>query len=306
MKRATKATAKPKLKKAQTGGYNDTSGKKKIGPALGIGIPVTGMVAAGANMIKNAVKRRKEGKAAEEETRRALENAKANRTKKSETPAPFNKRKAEKARRIVAKTGGVKKYQTGGANDPAYQAWLAQQAAAAEKKKMTEFTPGQKGTFGTGMMKMPYDLWQMTAKSPANQHSQKYPGTSNKFYSKTDDGFYRPNSDPNENFGYPTSDDNADWQDAYRAQENFHNTLPAAVRSAMAYKKGGSTKTKLAKARYKTGGMVNPNAKVSALKKAGSKGVKPHVNPKATAAKKATGRVGGTSKAPRTAKPKSK
>ena len=65
------------------------------------------------------------------------------------------------------------------------------------------------------------------------------------------------------------------------------------------HKTGGA-----AKATYKTGGMVNPNAKVSALKKAGSKGVKPNVNPKATPAKRATGRTGGTSTAPRTAKPK--
>lgn len=55
---------------------------------------------------------------------------------------------------------------------------------------------------------------------------------------------------------------------------------------------------------YKTGGMVNPNAKVSSLKSAGSKGVKSGVNPKASASKKATGRSGGTSTAPKTALPK--
>ncbi len=52
-----------------------------------------------------------------------------------------------------------------------------------------------------------------------------------------------------------------------------------------------------------TGGMVNPNAKVSALKKAGSKGVKSGVNPKASASKVAKGRSGGTSKAPKGATP---
>lgn len=53
----------------------------------------------------------------------------------------------------------------------------------------------------------------------------------------------------------------------------------------------------------KTGGMVNPNAKVQAGKKAGSKGVKPGVNPKASASKVAKGRSGGTSVAPKTAIP---
>jgi len=58
--------------------------------------------------------------------------------------------------------------------------------------------------------------------------------------------------------------------------------------------------------RYKTGGMVNSNAKVSALKSAGSHGVKSGVNPKAAASKVARGRVGGTSSAPKTAVPKAK
>lgn len=57
---------------------------------------------------------------------------------------------------------------------------------------------------------------------------------------------------------------------------------------------------------FKTGGMVNSNTKVSALKSAGSKGVKSGVNPKASASKKATGRTGGTSTAPKTATPKAK
>ena len=58
--------------------------------------------------------------------------------------------------------------------------------------------------------------------------------------------------------------------------------------------------------RYKTGGMVNPNAKLQAAKAAGSKGVKPGVNPKAAASKVARGRSGGTSVAPKTAVPKAK
>lgn len=43
----------------------------------------------------------------------------------------------------------------------------------------------------------------------------------------------------------------------------------------------------------KTGGMVNPNAKMQAQNVAGSKGVKSGVNPKAVAAKKATGKSSG-------------
>jgi hypothetical protein len=71
------------------------------------------------------------------------------------------------------------------------------------------------------------------------------------------------------------------------------------IRSGSNFKKGGMTKTK-----YMTGGMVNANAKVSALKQAGSKGVKSGVNPKASASKVAKGRSGGTSKAPKDATPK--
>jgi hypothetical protein len=72
-----------------------------------------------------------------------------------------------------------------------------------------------------------------------------------------------------------------------------------AARAAKAIQqKGGTTK------KMKTGGMVNPNAKMQADKTAGSKGVKSGVNPKAAASKRATGRVGGTSAAPKTALPK--
>lgn len=56
------------------------------------------------------------------------------------------------------------------------------------------------------------------------------------------------------------------------------------------------------KATYKTGGMVNPNASVSVTKVSKGRPVK-SAEPK-SAAKKATGRVGGISKAPKTANPK--
>jgi hypothetical protein len=66
--------------------------------------------------------------------------------------------------------------------------------------------------------------------------------------------------------------------------------------SATKMQKGGIKK-------YKTGGMVNSNAKVSADSTPGSKGVKPGVNPKAAASKVARGRVGGISTAPKKATP---
>jgi hypothetical protein len=62
-------------------------------------------------------------------------------------------------------------------------------------------------------------------------------------------------------------------------------------------KKGGAIK-------YKTGGMVNPNASVQASKVAKGRPAK-SAEPK-SAAKKATGRTGGISKAPKAASPKMK
>ena len=63
------------------------------------------------------------------------------------------------------------------------------------------------------------------------------------------------------------------------------------------------SKAMYGKSMMKTGGMVNPNAKVSALKVAGTKGTKSGVNSKVSASKVAKGRSGGTSKAPKKANP---
>ena len=85
----------------------------------------------------------------------------------------------------------------------------------------------------------------------------------------------------------------------YRAKAIERYGSEELAREAKAIqKKGGTT--------YKTGGMVNPNAKLQAAKSAGSKGVKSGVNPKAAASKVARGRSGGTSAAPKTAVPKAK
>lgn len=66
-------------------------------------------------------------------------------------------------------------------------------------------------------------------------------------------------------------------------------------------KKTGSMATKKM---YKTGGMVNPNAKLQAAKAAGSKGVKSGVNPKAAASNVAKKPSAARSKAPKKAIPK--
>lgn len=66
------------------------------------------------------------------------------------------------------------------------------------------------------------------------------------------------------------------------------------------YKKGGAMK------KMKTGGMVNSNSTVQAIKAAGSKGVKSGVNTKVSASTTAKGRTGGTSSAPKSAIPKAK
>ena len=59
---------------------------------------------------------------------------------------------------------------------------------------------------------------------------------------------------------------------------------------------------KMKKATYKTGGMVNPNASVSVAKVSKGRPTK-STEPKSVI-KKPTGKTGGISKAPKTAKPK--
>ena len=68
------------------------------------------------------------------------------------------------------------------------------------------------------------------------------------------------------------------------------------------FKKGGMVKRKLMKA--SEGVIVKMNGNQPVQKKAGSNGVKSGTNPKAKASKVTRGRVGGTSKAPKTALPK--
>ena len=76
----------------------------------------------------------------------------------------------------------------------------------------------------------------------------------------------------------------------------MHMMQDGSVMKNSMMKKGG------AKKKMKTGGMVNPNALVSVTKVSRGRPAK-SAEPK-SAAKKATGRVGGTSKAPKNATPK--
>jgi hypothetical protein len=69
------------------------------------------------------------------------------------------------------------------------------------------------------------------------------------------------------------------------------------------YSKPQGKKGMVVKTTYKTGGMVNSNTKVQADKTPGSKGVKSGINTKVSASKKAKGKVGGISTAPKKATP---
>ena len=82
------------------------------------------------------------------------------------------------------------------------------------------------------------------------------------------------------------------------ASSMYGDTTPGQM-SVPQEKRGGT--------KMKTGGMVNPNANLKATKVAGSKGVKSGVNPKVSAAKKATGKSsGGVDTPPKKAVPAAK
>jgi hypothetical protein len=96
--------------------------------------------------------------------------------------------------------------------------------------------------------------------------------------------------------------------EGFRKTKGLYTPLTKAGRKE--FKETGGTEVynmkETRKVMMKTGGMVNSNTKISALKSAGSHGVKSGVNPKAAASKVARGKVGGTSSAPKTAVPKAK
>ena len=102
----------------------------------------------------------------------------------------------------------------------------------------------------------------------------------------------------------PYSDPQADKENVKPASPSSQRKMEKAYKKKVKSNNGLSPYT--TGASFKTGGVVNPNAKISADKTAGSNGVKSGVNPKAAASKVAKGRVGGTSTAPKTASPKAK
>ena len=168
-------------------------------------------------------------------------------------------RESNEKRKAAYKKGGyavpknsLPKKQDGGATDPEYLAWKQQKQAAANKKRDTEFTPGQQGKFmGSGTGKIPYDLWQMGAKSPMSKYYKENPNSKYKYTYKDEEGTTLKAQEPSQ-FGYP-SEDQEKWRDAYRNQENFEYTLPEKLQNMLPeqgyiegqYKKGGTVKKKM-------------------------------------------------------------
>ena len=133
----------------------------------------------------------------------------------------------------------------------------------------------------------------------SKKKTTKKPSTSTPFqnYMKSTPGAQA--SDTTQSFSGSRNTDNPKLDKAYNetyyaGRENERRTGSDKVK----YDSKGK------RVKFKTGGMVNPNAKLQASKTAGSKGVKSGVNPKAAASKRATGRSGGISTAPKTALPK--
>jgi len=218
------------------------------------------------------------------------------------------------------KRGGVTKYQTGGTAKAGLGSPKAKIAAASKAMKGMKPAVSKVGKTGTAAAKYkmggakkyqtgggtdPYAYKMKDAPVVNNEYrrpAEQFAGVNDKAWLKSLEADANAFNSMDKAFY-----DSLGPVEPGRTRAAYHPSYSPAQLSAMKSRLGELDKQKrggAAKATYKTGGMVNPNAKVSALKKAGSKGVKPNVNPKATAAKRATGRTGGTSTAPRTAKPK--
>jgi hypothetical protein len=154
---------------------------------------------------------------------------------------------SQKAKRSAEPKQTLRKANNGVVVDAGYEAYKKQQEAAANKKRDTEFTPGQQfKTMGSGTTQIPYDVWQLGAKSPMNKYYKENPKEKNnperQYYTSDEYGTSKA-PDPNNNFGY-FSDDDQKYMDAYSAQEDFNYTLPEKLQNLMPYKKGGATKVK--------------------------------------------------------------
>jgi hypothetical protein len=193
--------------------------------------------------------------------------------------------------------GGVTKYQGGGSTQDKKMSDLAKRGAGPVPKSTVDGTKWVKNTkapnakkYQNGGTPIPPSMTppaapQMTAPRPKSKIT---PGQQKPITGRLNGNEgYKPYANP------PKPSMNAA---EYRAKAIERYGSEELAREAKAIqKKGGTT--------YKTGGMVNPNAKLQAAKSAGSKGVKSGVNPKAAASKVARGRSGGTSVAPKKATP---
>ena len=264
------------MKKYQSGG---TKGQSKLGPALGIGTTVTGAAALITKMIADKVKSKKAAKVEEEK-----------------------KKAAKAAKKMTMQTGGVAK---AGLGSPKAK-------IAASSKAMKNMKPATSKVGKTGTAPAKYKMGGAKKYQTGGTPFQGYMNTPGAVPSDT----VMQTVWPGEKWDYPKKPVAKSPNNQNLLEKVYEQTYGQGWRSEdrkaddetfEQYKRRmGPLKQKggAAKATYKTGGMVNPNAKVSALKKAGSKGVKPNVNPKAAAAKRATGRTGGTSTAPKKALPK--
>jgi hypothetical protein len=203
-------------------------------------------------------------------------------------------RESNEKRKAAYKKGGyavpknsLPKKQYGGATDPEYLAWKQQQEAAAKKKRDTEFTPGQQGKFmGSGITKIPYDLWQMGAKSPMSKYYKENPNSKYKYTYKDEEGTTLKAQNPNNKFGYFTEDEQK-WMDAYGKQQDFEYSMPEKLQNMLpqegyiegqkrggavkrTYKKGGTVKKKMQAGGSSEQGTFRPYGAESKSKTSGS------------------------------------
>jgi hypothetical protein len=284
---------KTKMKKYQKGGVSETGYDKRpgrIGQILGgVGAATIGTVGAIANK-----RRAKKLKAQEEADKKAAEKeAKSSTTKE------------------MKRGGTMKKMQKGGAKKPLRKAQNGDTIIGTPSLKDV----GVKNVYQGPLNKSDYEnlnkLYPVNNYSPRVESTVMAPRVLQKDKSVMGPKARMSQSSGNEYMRNRAANylrsgkilDN-DGENVYAPSEKELYSVEGKKRGGTKksiMKKGGTMKTKM-----KTGGMVNSNSKVSALKVAGSKGVKSGVNPKAAASKVAKGRSGGTSTAPITAVPKAK
>lgn len=311
---------KKTMKRYQDGGTNGTKGQGKLGPALGIGTTVGGAAALITKMIVDKVKSKKAAKA-EEEKKKAADAAKKMTMQKMGGAAKY-------------KMGGAKKYQMGGSDT--YQGPVTESATKMLNKAYPLATGPRVYNQDVADAEENKQLRENYNRIPAQKRggATKYKMGGAKKYQPGGPTTPAPAATPavkKPAFAPPTPEENKALVSVYNqrnkttlpdntpmspSSENFRTrsggynvyrtpNQPATTTPIPAGKKGGTKMAKggMSKTKFMTGGMVNSNAKVSALKSAGSNGVKSGVNPKAKASTTAKGKTGGTSKAPTKATP---